>query len=197
MPYTFKFYHLASLCKDIRKNNKSLEHFQVSYNQIVFDCVLDIDANPFEMMIGVLRLNFAFTLYIQKGYQTTMSYKDYIKLVNVLNLNASDNRFTSFHFLKSIDDQLPEKSSQLLVPIDVILNHRRNQMTNHDKQEGFVFSGWLTHEGKNNGHVREENLNKTKLLLGTSIEKYCRKHDISSKWTTDIKNSSPLIFPWE
>lgn len=38
---------------------KSIEQFEITYNNVTFDCVLDIGINPFELMIGVKRHNFA------------------------------------------------------------------------------------------------------------------------------------------
>ena len=50
----FKFKNLKPICSSMRRNNKSLEQFHFIYNHIQFDCILDIDAEPFEMMIGTL-----------------------------------------------------------------------------------------------------------------------------------------------
>lgn len=193
----FKFFNLAPLCKSIRANHKGTEQFTFAYNRLSFDCILDIDASPFEMIVGVLQLNFAFILKIEKGYETEMAYSDYVRLCQILNLRPSGDSFSSFAFLKFIDEHLPKQSRPELVPIEKILPHRINQMSANDKAEGFIFCGWLPHKDKNNGNATPENLAKTRRLMGAAVSEYCQKNNISSRWTTDETQRRKLNFPWD
>ncbi len=197
MAYSFKFNHLAPLCRDIRKNKKSIEQFKIKYNAITFDCIIDIDAEPFEMIVGVLDLNFAFTLYIRQGYVTEMDADDFYRLCSILNLKPAENHFSSFAFLNLIDRNIPNVSNPDLVPVESVLPYRIAQMTEEDKKEGFIFCGWLPHKGKCNGHVTNSNLKKTRKLLGKPVSDYCEKNDISTKWSTNESLRTRLDYPWK
>ena len=191
----FKFKNLKPICSSMRRNNKSLEQFHFIYNHIQFDCILDIDAEPFEMMIGTLNHNFACVLQIRNGFITEMSDEDYYNLQKILNLNFNENHFTSFAFLNFIDNHVPQESSPDIVPVENVLPFRAHRLTDRDREEGFIFCGWLQHKNKNNGHVR--NLAKTEALLGKSIADYCEKNDISSKWTNNEAQQVSLSYPWK
>lgn len=191
----FKFNNLKSLCRSMRSNNKSLEQFEFTYRNITFDCIIDIDANPFEMMIGARGNNFACILYIRTGFVTEMSDNDYRNLCKLLHLNWNENHFSSFLFLSFLDKHIPPDSSPSPVPIEMIIPFRAARLTEAERSEGYIFAGWLTHKGKNNGHAR--NINKTRQLLGDAVAKYCEKNDISSKWTSNEDRRQSLTFPWD
>lgn len=93
----FKFRHLAPLCSSIRHNNKSIEQFYIVYNKVTFDCILDLDSSPFELMIGTRNHNFACILHIMPGYIINLDEISYAELCNILNLNYKDNLFSSFN----------------------------------------------------------------------------------------------------
>lgn len=63
IPMKYGFKNLAPLCRSIGLQNKSIEQFEITYNNITFDCILDIGTNPFELMIGVKNYNFACIRY--------------------------------------------------------------------------------------------------------------------------------------
>lgn len=191
----YKFSHLRPICSSMRRNRKSLEQFDFVYNDIKFDCIIDIDAHPFEIMVGALKYNFAFILYVHPGFITEMKNEDYYKLCQILNLNYKEHHFSSFAFLTLIDNNIPSESSPAPVPLKYIYPFRKNTLSKAEREEGFIFCGWLPHKGRHNGHV--QNLAKTEKLLGKSIAAYCEKNNISSKWTTDITKEKDISFPWD
>ena len=189
----YKFKNLASLCRSIRLQNKSIEQFEIVYNNVTFDCILDVGANPFELMLGVKTYNFACILHIHPGYIVEMDDLNYHTLCQILKLNYKNNRFTSLAFFKYLDDHVPAEASAFLVDPKHLIPFRESSMSSEERKEGFIFAGWLQHEGKNNGHVR--NISKTEKLLGKTVADYCRRHDISSKWTTNPEKQVTLTFP--
>lgn len=193
----FRFYNLKNLCISMRKNHKSLEQFEFEYKNtgIVFDCIIDIDANPFEIMIGTKGLNFSCILYVKKGFVTEMRDTDFYKLRDILNLTKGENPFTSFAFLKYLDSKFPLESCPEPVAVEHIIPYRAQKLAPQERAEGFIFAGWLPHEGKNNGHVR--NINKTRQLLGEQAAQYCERNDVSSKWSTKEAERKKLTFPWD
>ena len=191
----FIFYNLIRIKTQMEHNNRNLEQFNFTFNNVTFDCILDIDTLPYELMIGAARHNFACVLYIDQDYSTSMPEKYYYALCRILNLNYSRNHFTSFEFLKLIDSHLPKQCSDAPVPVEKVIPFRKNRLSQKDREEGFIFCGWLPHKDKNNGHAR--NFDKTEALLGKKAADYCRKNDISSKWTTDERLRTALKYPWE
>lgn len=191
----FKFKNLSGLYSDMKRNKKSLEEFTITYNNVEFDCILDVDSIPFELMIGAINHNFACILYIEIGFITEMSDKDYFALCDILNLNYNKHHFSSFAFLKFIDERSPHKCNNKIVPVRKLVPFRENKISKKDKAEGFIFCGWLTHKGNNNGHVK--NIDKTEKFFGKQVAAYCKKNDISSKWTTDPSKQVRESYPWE
>ena len=60
---------------------------------------------------------------------------------------------TTFAFLKFIDERSPHKYNNEIVPVRKLVAFRK-KISKKDKSEGFIFCGWLTHKGNNNGHVK-------------------------------------------
>lgn len=191
----FQFHNLEPLVKSMKRNNKSLEQFQFTYNKFIFDCILDIGASPFEIMLGISGKNFACILFVQDEFITEMADEDYYNLRDILNLNWNEHHFSSFLFLRILDSHFPSNCSPSPVPIEHIIPFRASQLSESEREEGYIFAGWLPHKGKNNGHAR--NINKTRLLLGNSVAEYCERNDISSKWTTRKEQQQKLTFPWD
>lgn len=176
----FKFNHLYPLISSMKEIKKNIEQFYVTYNNVMFDCILDRSCVPYELMIGSVNTNPTFTC---TRYEVDTSNIDFSLLCRVLKLNFKDNHFNSFQFLKIIDNNIPSEATPYFVRPVHLIPFRTNDLTQQERKEGFIFYGWLQHEGLNNGHA--QNFNKTEKLLGKDIADFCRKHDISSKWTTN------------
>lgn len=190
----FHFHKIYNLYYSMQNNKVSIEQFSFTYNNVCIDCILDISTKPFELMIGILNHSWACIIQLKKGFSTIpMDNKHYYELLRILRLEPSNYPFTSFRFFKIIDDNIPQFCSGKQVKPSSLAFYRRNRLTEDERKEGYIFCGWLTHEGKNNGHAR--NFNKTEQLLGKDIADFCREHDISSKWTTDLTKEQPIIFP--
>lgn len=193
---SFQFNHLHRLCQSIGKMKKSTEHFIITFKNVKFDCILNLDAEPYELMIGAWKYNFACILHIKRGYKVDIPELDYRKLRSILELDRnSAEPFSAMKFLLYLDQHLPKTASPNPVDPRYLAPYKDNELTQAQKEEGFIFCGWLQHQGLKNGHVTEDNLQKTEVLLGKRIAAFCRKQDISSKWTTDSAKSVQLTFP--
>lgn len=179
----YKFKHMWPLCSSMAQNKKDMEQFQVTINDVVFDCILNIGPKPFELMVGAINYNFSCILYVKNHFITELSNADYYKICDILDLHYSTNHFTSSKFLEHIDKSLPRKASDKVVKPQDVARYKACTLSSSDREEGFIFCGWLRHEGQNNGHAR--NIEKTRALLGNRVADFCQEHDISSKWTTD------------
>ena len=189
----FTFKNLHKLVFSMKCHRKTIEQFYFKFNNVEFDCILDIGVRPFELMLGVKSYNFACVLKIERGYRTELPSDKYFELCKILHLTYKDNLFSSPFFLRQIDIHIPEECTDNLVNPSHLVPFRKDKLSNSDKADGFIFCGWLAHKGKNNGHAR--NFEKTEFLLGKDIANFCRINDISSKWTNDEKDSSRITKP--
>lgn len=198
---TVYFFYVERLRRSMQKERKDIEQFVVPYNGIQIDCILDIGCDPLELMIGIAGRNFACVLYLRRDpesfkYLCDMPDKIFYELRKKLDLCPDpENPFTSFNFLRYIDNHLPIKASPEIVDPAALLQFRKDRLSDSSREEGLIFWRWLRHEGANNGHVTAQNLEKTRLLLGASASEFCREHDISSQWTTDTTKAGPLTRP--
>lgn len=191
--YTFQ--NLQPLCSSMGKSKKSLEVFSFTY-KLQFECLLDLAENPFQMLVGIPGANFAFVLKIEKGYKAKIEDSDYFRLCELLNLTYKNDQFSSFSFLKFVDSNIPKQCTPNLVPPEKILKFKEQSFSQKEREEGFIFCGWLPHKGRNNGHLnKDENLPKTRKIFGTYVADFCERNDISSKWTIDETKRVIPTFP--
>lgn len=189
----FKFNRLIPLYKDMRKNNVSIEQFYITYANVKFDIIIDIDSTPFQMMIGVIDKNFAFVLDIKNGFITEIPDNIYYELCKVLCLNYSKDHFSSFAFLSLINRRIPSYSSKEIVNPDHLLPFRKYTSNNIEDTLKTRFIGW-------NDHIKDKriahNFAKTELYFGKTVANYCRTHNISSLWSLPNDNSKrDISFP--
>lgn len=191
----FKMYSLAPLIKDMRKHNKDMESFGVTYANTIFDIIIDISNNPFEMLIGAKSINYACVLEINKGYTITMSDDDFYRLCDSLHLKPSKDSLTSFKFLKYISDRVPISVSTKTVRPSQLMPFRRKKIRKEDEVDKTIFWGWNDHtkDGKT-----ARNFNKTELFFGKRVADFCRKNNISSMWKSPadgVNEKDPIMPP--
>ena len=185
---------LFSLVSDMRQKHNPKEQFICNYANVTFDVILDIDTIPFEMMIGAKGFQFACIILIKDKFMAEMKDNDFYKLCDILQLQPGKNTFTSFMFLKSIESQLPKKSSGIKAAPYKIARFKTSQLKHVEESDKIYFYGWNDH--KKDGR-QAKNFEKTKLFFGIEIENYCRKNNISSMWTDDPSKNKPADNPWE
>ena len=192
MKYYFK--NLMPLYRDMLSVRKSLEHFELAYNKVQFDIILDIGSVPFQMMIGAKHQNLAFVLELETGFATTVSNDIYYQLIQLLDLNYKDNGFTSYSFLKYIDSHVPASCDKRIMNPDLLLRFRPYHHSDPDEACKTRFYGWNDHT-KDNKQAR--NFSKTERYLGKAVADFCRAHNISSLWTTPNDTVTPrdIDFP--
>lgn len=190
-------YALSDLVKSMSNNSVDMEHFSFCYANVNFDVILDISTQPFELMVGTKRHNWACVMEMYTGYKVEMSDEDFYRLRSILNLNSNDkNKFNSCIFLKFLAGKAPKKSSGYLLDPSYVVPFRKSQISKSDEPEKIVFIGWNDHS---KDHRKAQNFDKTQLLLGKRCADYCRKHNISSMWTTPdkAKLKTHVTYPWE
>lgn len=185
-----KLYEIKPLVNDMRKNNVLQDRFSFVYSKKRFDVVILLDREPYELLFGIIDENYFFTLKLFKGFELeTLSDKVFYELCNILNLKPSKEEFNSFKFLKYFASRIPLKFSGNRIQPEDIAVFKSDKI---DEKEKKYFKGWLTHvtDGRN-----ARNLQKTKELLGDEAYKYCKEHNISSKWSDKLTDKQPYYPP--
>lgn len=193
MGYSFKMYGLSNLIKDMRKHDQDIDEFSFTYNKVVFTAIIDISNVPFQMLLGTKLKNWACVLNLEIGYSVTMDGDDFSRLCSILNLKPGKGSFTTFMFFSYINSHAPSACSLKPVQPSHIMPFRKKYITRADEPDKDIFLGW-------NDHVRDkkraQNFSKTELFLGKKVADYCRKHNISSRWTTpDKAKEKPVSYP--
>ena len=175
----FHMYNFKSLIHDMKKNNQDIDKYTFVFNSITFELILDISYSPYDILIGARAKNWACTLKMFPGYTVSMSDKDFYSLCNILNLKPSKDSFTSFKFLKYINDHAPRFCSSSIVRPSDLMPYRKNKIKKTDEADKTVFWGWNDHQIDKR---KAQNFAKTELFFGKRVADYCREKNISSIW---------------
>lgn len=169
------------------------QQFLFRYNTVVFDVIFFIDETPFKLMFGVKKNNFYFEIDVVKGFKiNTFLNKIYRDLCEALELEYDpDNPFKTSAFFKEFDIKTPRTATQKNRPKPQDIIYYKRNVEEVDKK---YFFGWLDNTLTGH-HVTNENLKKTRELLGREAFERCRKRNISSRWTDDQKKEQPYALP--
>lgn len=191
MPFKTQLNGLRSLYRDMRKEKRAHEHFQVNYAKRLFDCIFYVDTDPFELLIGMVGEQWASVVKVERGFYASMDDTDFFALCNLLNLNPGKNTFTSSVFLQSIAKSAPSKVSPDLIPPDVHVKINPKIREQIDEADKIYFVRWSPQ-----GKRAARNFKKTEKLVGKAAADFCRSHNISSCWTDDPNKARKLTNPW-
>lgn len=190
---------LRPLCTDMQRKQGDRDHFRATYGKAVFDVVVCLDSEPWEMLIGTEynQTKWATILSISSEYENSMPNADFYALRDLIGMECEkySEAFGSYNFLRRITSQAPTQYSGKLVS-----PHSMDCATGQgsaDPNEKTQFCGW-THQPKG---IHARNFEKTEKYFGKKIADYCRKHNISSNWTvpSEAGEQKPcdVYFPWE
>ena len=189
-----KLYGLQPLTKSMKRKHVDMNQFSVAFNKIEFDVIYDVGCTPFELLIGAKYINWATTVQINAGYTANMDDKDFYKLCTILNLKPGKDTFTSFTFLRFIANNAPKEAKDEIISSTSVAKFRKKIIPSAQDKDKIYFVGWNDH--KKDGRIAK-NFEKTKLLLGTNIADYCRKHNISSMWSDQPRDHQKETYPWK
>jgi hypothetical protein len=175
---------LISLYNDMKKNNIDRYRFDYQNGKGKFDIFFFIDEQPFILLFGARSSNFSFELEVKNGFNinATFDNETYTKLLKFLEIKYSkDNPFRPNKFFQNFNQNIPFKTNKYNIPKPhQIIKYRQNV----EESEKIYFFGWLDNDKKGN-QVSEDNLEKTKQILGIKAYERCKYKNISSRWTDD------------
>lgn len=172
---------LISFHNSMKSNNLKRAKFIFTYNNVIFDVFFFIDETPYKLCIGVKAENFYFELDVKKGYIIDINIGNkYLKLLEILGLKFNKEKpFKTIYLFIELNKKIPKN-------ISVNNKWKPNDLAKYkrdvEEAEKIYFCGWYDNE-KVGKKVREENLEKTKAILGYEAYKMCKEKNISSCWT--------------
>lgn len=184
---------LKDLYYDMKKELLKRYKFGFSYNGVAFDVFFFIDEQPFKLMFGVKVRNFYFELDVNKGFEINPFLGEkYTELCRILNLTFNENSpFKTTYFFEEFNKRIPRTADKGNYPKPHEIGVYRKEIEEADK---IYFLGWQDNEKKGQ-QVSEENLDKTRKLLGFEAYKRCRTKNISSRWTDNERFAKEFYMP--
>ena len=177
-----KMNRLAGLHKLMVQNKRTLEHFDFMLKGFVFDVIFLCGETPFVLMIGIKPANFFTSVPVHAGYQVDLlDDGDFYALKHLLGLNGDGEPFTSYKFLRYLDDHIPLQLSAGEVDEELYALLPPKAKKKVDEERKIYFAGWNDHR-KDGRQAR--NFEKTRIMTGSAkIAGYCRRNNISSMWS--------------
>lgn len=189
----FKLFGIKNLYYDMRKNKKTRERFEFAYNRIYFEVIFLIDRQPFELLIGIIGHRLAFVTKMEPGFIVVpIPDEVYYQLLEILNLQAADEHFTSYTFWAIVGRNCPVRCTGQVVQPHRVAEYKRNALPD-DERESIYFVGWNDHVADGR---KARNFEKTRLLLGDEVADYCKANNISSMWSPFPRDRNNYHDPW-
>ena len=172
------FNKLENLANEMGIAHADKEHFCFDYADHTFDIIFAFAGEEYELLVGILNINFGILLKVTQNFVVELRDDDYYALCNALQLNYNINHFTSNVFLRLLSNHIPPHYSGFQYSSPTM---RPSLICRHvEESEKIYFKGWNDH--KKDGRTAR-NFDKTEFYFGKAIADYCRKNNISSLWT--------------
>ena len=183
---------IKPLLQSMGKHKVKQDKFSFRYNNIKFDVIVLIEREPFELLFGIVDVNFSFSLKLYKGFQLEdLPDEVFYKLCRILNLKPGKEGLTSNKFLRYFAERIPKMYSGHVLQPDEIAIYKQEVIDECDK---IYFKGWRAHI--NDGR-KARNFEKTKALLGDDAYNLCKANNISSCWGDKIAERINYYSPQE
>jgi hypothetical protein len=158
-----------------------------------FDVFFFIDEVPYKLLIGARGGNFAINLNVDSVTFEISTYIDkFNQLCEFLGLEFKEGSpYSTSAFFSDLNSNIPNAASLHNIPKPSDIAQYIDNVLEADKVH---FVGWLDNNIQGN-QVSEQNLDKTRRLLGVDIYKICRHQNISSRWSPHERDSVAITTP--
>ncbi len=182
----FKFYRLK---REWQKDRLNTIFMDFDYNNIEFTVIYSTHENSLLLLKkGAKQIQAELIMPLLDDF-TINTYLDglYHDIVHFLEIEYDpNNKFKPFNFFKAFDDNFKLRS-HALTPEVIYLNKTRKL----EDPDAIFYYRIIPHEGKNNGHVTQANLEKTSWLLPKFYARH-KDDDISVAYTSDEHKSRSI-----
>lgn len=185
---------LKNLYDDMKRQNIDRYRFNYTYGDGTFDMFFFIDEKPFTLLFGARGENFSFEIKVKKGFKIEVNFDNdiYYNLIGFLNLEYSPGKpFKPAWFFIDFNKHIPNTANIYNIPRPQQIIIYRNDIEEADKM---YFLKWRDNTLRGE-KVSEENLHKTKTILGYRAYEICKNKNLSSCWTDDISKEKTFILP--
>ncbi|MGY5241182.1 DUF6037 family protein [Clostridium tertium] len=183
---------LRKLHMGMKVNEEKRYKFKFRYSNKEFEVIFFTDTKPYELLFGAIGTRVSFTAIVKAGYdiEIRLSKENYNKLREILNIPiGTENPFKTTDFFRAFCDSIPEYNLRNAKVNPQDIGKYRSDL---EESEKIYFYGWLDNT-ISGGKVK--NLEKTRVLLGEETYLFCKRRNISSKWTNDPKKEKKIILP--
>lgn len=166
--------------------------FRIQHNNLIFAGVFLADVSPYELAFGPVGHNLVLSFTVDRSYNVLAHLRDDAllqALMDALNLGHGRNAFRFGAFLREIDDAL----GQFQIGANNVPSYAEviRCYPNIEDAHKVYFLKFEPHKKDGRRHVRQKNLDKTRLLLGQTMHDFCEHNDVSSCWS-DIAPAVPV-----
>lgn len=182
---------LANIYKCMKRDGLTRYGFEVKYNEnLIFDVIFIAEGQPYQLLIGAKGWDKGFIVQVleKDDIKTFLDLEHLNTLKEILGIQKGRyGKFDTTTFFKVFCDNIPDYVAN---KSNIELNTLRKYKYKNDAEEdeGKYFSHWKDNK-KTGDTVSDENLEKTKRLLGHEIYLFCKKYNISSCWTSKPKKT--------
>lgn len=165
----------------MKEKNEISASFNFNYNNRGFACIFLGDVMPMLLYLCTVgEAREVFEIVIDENYMTDTYIDDYRKLIEYLNLKFDPNhKFKPVDFFEVLNRNIPN-TFQTAANYSSILSVS-SATRDIEEENKIYFLGWRDNPIGN--HVKELNLEKTRLAFGDKIAKISKKINYSSRWT--------------
>lgn len=182
----FKFYRLK---REWQRDPLSTIFMDFSYNNIAFTVVYSTRENSLLLLKkGAKQVQAELIIPLLDDFQIN-TYLDglYHDIVTFLEIEYNpNNKFKPFNFFKRFDDNFKIRSHAQISEVTYL-----NRTRKLEDPDAIFYYRIIPHEGKNNGHVTQTNLEKTSWLLPKFYARH-KDDDISVAYTSDEHKAKPI-----
>lgn len=184
---------LIPLYGSMQAQNISRYKFEYSHGRGRFDVFFFIDEVPYKLLIGAKGGSFAIDISVDNvTFEISTYVEKFNELCEFLGLEFQEgNPFSTNAFFADLNSNIPSAASYNNVPKPSEIANYIDNVLEADKVH---FVGWLDNSIQGN-QVSEENLDKTRRLLGYDIYKICKRKNISSRWSPHERDSVTITTP--
>lgn len=177
--------NLRGLYKAMKTATLTRYKWRFTRGPATFEAIFLIEDSPFELLLGAIGTRFGITLRVYPGFQvdTQLPTEDYFALREALRLTPTPGRpFRPVDFFADLDAAIPQTlnlATGRVQPHDLLAY--RHHVEEAAKR---YFCGWKDNTTTGE-RVSPGNLEKTRAAFGQRVYEFCRRHNISSRWTAD------------
>jgi len=159
-----------------------------------FNVFFFIDGSPFKLLFGAKGHTFGFEVEVGQGFEieTNLDKAVFKGLCIVLGLTYDpNNKFSPFKFFNEFNKSIP-KIAISNQPIEPSLLAPYVSLAEEEKK--VYFTGWRDQNARGS-NITEQNLDKTRKLIGEKEYRTCKAKNISSCWSDCSKQAKKLTLP--